>query len=136
MGKQSCDINTREIIIQMHQDETSYRGIATALKVSKTMVFKAGQYFRKYSADGKVPYKQRSQITTCPQVEKNMHKLAKKIRIAIFGENGAKPSVHTVQSRLREAESFGRISGRNHCSLSGRSEYIHNWPLQSFSQDY
>ena len=44
-----CDIKTRKIIVQMHPDASCYRDIAIALKVSKTIVFQAVQYFRKYS---------------------------------------------------------------------------------------
>ena len=40
----------------------------------------------------------------------NSHKSANEIWIAIFGENGAKPSVDTVKHRLREAGLYREIS--------------------------
>ena len=47
----------------MHQDGSPYREIATALKISKTMVFQAVQYFSKHSTAEK-DHRKQSRITT------------------------------------------------------------------------
>ena len=88
----------------MHQEGSSYREIASVLKVSKTMVFQAMQYFRKHYTAEMVPCKQRSRITTIREdalivreSKKKPEKSINEIRIAVFGENGTKPYVDIVK---------------------------------------
>ena len=68
------------------------------------MVFQAVQYFRKHYTTEMVPCKQRSRITIIREdaliVRQSKKKSANGIRIAVFGENAAKPSLDTVKRRL------------------------------------
>ena len=103
MGKNEfCDGSSQKTIVQVYQHESSYQEITKALKVSKTINCQAVQYFRTHATAEKVPRKQRCRITAVSEdalifgeSKKNPHKTANEIRIVVFGENGAKPSVDT-----------------------------------------